>query len=137
MVSEGRPKILQKPSKIHPGTFQSCFECMCVPLDHQNGAKMVPRTSKVSQNGDPRTLKGKENQQYPMTNPAIKKLYSKHCSLNFNPGNPSNPANPFSLQISSQLVTRGAGGRGEALGSAPTPQGVKGVPIPQMQFLSS
>ena len=36
--------------------------------------------------------------------------------------------NPFSLQISSQLVTIGAGGRGEALRSAPTPQGVKGVP---------
>ena len=33
------------------------------------------------------------------------------------------PANPFSLQISSQLVARGAGGRGEALGSAPTPEG--------------
>ncbi len=40
------------------------------------------------------------------------KIYSEQCSLNFN----SNPANPFSLQISSQLVTRGAGGRGEALG---------------------
>ena len=58
-----------------------------------------------------------------MTNPATKKLYCKQCSLDFNPGNLSNPANPFSLQISSQLVTRGAGGRGEALGSAHTPQG--------------
>ena len=114
MVSEGRPKILQKSSKVHPGTLQRSFECMCVPLDHQNGAKMAPRTSKVSQNGDPRTLKGNKNQQHPMTNPATKKLYSKQCSLNFNPGNPSNPANPSSLQISSQLVTRGAGGRGEA-----------------------
>ena len=47
-----------------------------------------------------------------MTSPAAKKIYSKQCSLNFN----ANPANPFSLQISSQLVTRGAGGRGEALG---------------------
>ena len=51
------------------------------------------------------------------------------------PGNLSNPANPSSLQITSQLVARGAGGRGEALRSAPTPQGVKGVPIPLMQFL--
>ena len=42
----------------------------------------------------------------------------------------------FSLQISRPLVTRGAGGRGEALRSAPTPQGVKGVPIPLMQFLN-
>ena len=31
------------------------------------------------------------------------------------PGNLSNPANPSSLQITSQLVARGAGGRGEAL----------------------
>ena len=61
-----------------------------------------------------------------MTNPATKKLYSKQCSLNFNPGNPSNPANPFSLQISSQLVTRGAGGRGEALGIRPHPAGCEG-----------
>ena len=116
MVSEGRLKILQKSSKVHPGTLQRSFECMCVPLDHQNGAKMAPRTSKVSQNGDPRTVKGNDNQQYPMKNAATKKLYSKHCSLNFNPGNPSNPANPFRLQISSQLVTRGTGGRGEELG---------------------
>ena len=66
----------------------------------------------MSQNGDPRTLKEDENQQCPMTSAAAKKIYSKQCSLNFN----ANPANPFSLQISSQLVTRGAGGRGEALG---------------------
>ena len=58
MVSNGGPKIHQKSSKIHPGTFQGSFECICVPLDHQNGAKMVPRTSKVSQNGDPKTLTG-------------------------------------------------------------------------------
>ena len=31
------------------------------------------------------------------------------------PGNLSNPANPSSLQITSRLVARGAGGRGEAL----------------------
>ena len=112
MVSEGGPKIHQKSPKIHPGTFQVSFECICVPLDHQNGGKMVPRTSKVSQNGDPRTLKGHKNQQHPMANPGTKKLYSKQCSLNFNPER--NPANPFTLQISSQLVTRGTGGRGEA-----------------------
>ena len=72
MVYNGGPKIHQKSSKIHPGTFQGSFDCICVPLDHQNGAKMVPRTSKVSQNGDPRTLKGDKNQQYPMTNLAQK-----------------------------------------------------------------
>ena len=73
MVSEGGPKIHQKSSKIHPGTFQGSFECICVPLGHQNGAKMAPGTSKVSQNGNPRALKGDKNQQYLMTNPATKK----------------------------------------------------------------
>ena len=51
--------------------------------------------------------------------------------------NPANLSNPSSLQINSQPVAEGAGGRGEALESAPTPQGVKGVPIPLMQFLRS
>ena len=50
----------------------------------------------MTQNCDPRTLK----------------IYSKQCSLNFK--SEKNPANPFTLQVSSQLVTRGAGGRGEA-----------------------
>ena len=76
----------QNPSKIHPGTFQSSFECTCVPLDHQHCAKMVPRTSKVSQNGDARTLKEDENQQCPITSAAAKKIHSKQCSLNFNEG---------------------------------------------------
>ena len=57
MVSNCGPKIHQKSLKIHPETFWGSFECICVPLDHQNGAKMVPRNSKLSQNGDPRTLK--------------------------------------------------------------------------------
>ena len=72
MVSEGGPKIDQKPSKIHPGTFQGSFHCICVPLDYQNGAKVIPTSSKVTQNGNPRTLKGDKNQQYLMTNPATK-----------------------------------------------------------------
>ena len=37
--------------------------------------------------------------------------------------NTANLSNPSSLQINSQLVAWGAGGRGEALVSAPTPQG--------------
>ena len=52
------------------------------------------------------------------------------------PGNLSNPANPSSLQATRQLVARGAGGRGEALRSAPTPQGVKGVPLAAACFWS-
>ena len=39
--------------------------------------------------------------------------------------NPANLSNPSSLQITNQLVARGAGGRGEALRSAPTPQGYR------------
>ena len=42
--------------------------------------------------------------------------------------NPANLSNPSSLQINSQLVARGAGGRGEALGIRPHPKGVQGVP---------
>ena len=115
MVSEGRPKILQKSSKVHPGTLQRCFECMCVPLEHQNGAKWPqgpPKWAKMVIQEPWKEIKI-NNIQWQILPP--KKLYSKQCSLDFNPGNPSNPANPFSLQISSQLVTRGAGGRGEAL----------------------
>ena len=81
MVSEGHPKIHQKSSKIHPGTFQGSFECICVPLGHQNGAKMVPRASKVSQNGNPRTLKENKNQQYLVTNPATKKYILNNAPL--------------------------------------------------------
>jgi hypothetical protein len=43
--------------------------------------------------------------------------------------NPANLSNPSSLQINSQLVAIGAGGRGEALISAPTPSGVQGVSL--------
>ena len=45
--------------------------------------------------------------------------------IDFNPG-VSILTNAFSLQISRTLITKGAGGRGEALRSAPTPQGVTG-----------
>ena len=61
-----------------------------------------------------------------MTNCVTKKsAYFKQCSIDFNPGNPSNPTNPCSQQVNSQLITRGAGGRGEALRSAPTPKGYR------------
>ena len=112
LVSKGGPEIHQKSSKILPGTFQGSLECICVPLDHQNGAKMVPRTSKLS---DSRTLKGDKVNNIQWQIMSQKGVYFKQCSIDFNPGNPSNPAYPCNLQISSQLVTRGAGGRGEAL----------------------
>ena len=64
--------------------------------------------------GDP-----KRSQKSTQSNPRV---YSKQiCTLRFYPLisileiSFSIPANPCSLQISSQLVARGAGGRGEAL----------------------
>ena len=93
LVSKGVPKIHQKSSKIHPGTFQGSFERTCVPLDHQNGAKLIPRTSKLNQNCDPRTLKGDKINNIQWQIVLQKSVYFKQCSIDFNPGNPSNPAN--------------------------------------------
>ena len=45
---------------------------------------------------------------------------NKHRSLDFNHGNPSLPADAFSLKISSQRLTRGAGGRDEAFSTLMT-----------------
>ena len=123
MVSKGGPKISQKSSKINPGTFQGSFECICVPLDHQNGAKMVPRTSKLSQNGDPRALRRDKIKNIQWQIVLQKSVYFKQCSTYFIPGSLANPTNPSSLQISGHLAARGAGGRGEALRSDPTLQG--------------
>ena len=92
---------LSKIIKIHPGTFQGPSECICDPLDCKMVPKWCPRTSKWSQNGHLRTLKGNENQQNPITNYVTKSLYLEQCSIDFNPGNLSNPANPSSVQITS------------------------------------
>ena len=83
----------------------------------QNGAKMVPKDLQMDpkwSSGDPKSSKKsiKSNNQ----------LYNKQfvfvCSClsidSILETSFSIPANPFNLQISSQLVTRGAGGRGEA-----------------------
>ena len=41
--------------------------------DLQNDAKIVSRTSKLSQNDDPSSLTGDKNQQYPITNHVTQK----------------------------------------------------------------
>ena len=97
MVSKGGPKIHQKSLKSHPGTFQGSFECICVPLDHKNNAKMIRRTSKSNQNGDPRTVKGHIKSTISNCKSCHKKLHSEQCPFDFNPGNPCNPAEMINL----------------------------------------
>ena len=120
MVSKGGPKIHQKSLKIQLGSCQGPSVCICDPRDCKMVPKCCPRTSKWRQNGHLGTLKGVKNKQNPVTN--VNQVYSKQIhSLRFYAWisiletSFSIPANPCSLQISSQLVARGAGGRGEAL----------------------
>ena len=118
MVSGGGPKIHQKSKKIHPGTFQGPSVCICDPLDCKMVPKWWPRTFKCTQNDDLGTLKVAKNQQHQIIQHKQKHVYIVHfCPLiSILETSFSIPANPFSLLISSQLVARGAGGRGEALG---------------------
>ena len=117
MVSRGVPKMFQKSLKIHPGTFQSPSVCIRDPLDCKMVPKWCPRTSKMTPkwtSGDPKKAKNSttcNNQVY------NKEIYIFHFLIDFNPGNKFfYSCQSFSLQISRPLVTRGAGGRGEALG---------------------
>ena len=112
MVSNGGPKIHQKSSKMHPGTLRGLPECICAPLDHQNGLQRPPNGPKMVP-GDPKKTEKltKSNNQ----------MYNKHIyifdfyqlisilQICF-----SIAANPCNLQISSQLVAKGAGGRGRS-----------------------
>ena len=120
MVSRGTPKIHQKSLKIHFGTFQGPSVCICDPLDCKMVPKWCPRTSKWIQNGHLGTLKGVKNQQNPIIRYIVNRFILFVFFNGFQSWKPvfSIPANPCSLQISSQLVARGAGGRGEALRSA-------------------
>ena len=117
LVSKGGPKIHQKSLKIHSGTFKGPSQRICDPIDCKMIPKWCPKTSKWSKNGHLGTLK--RSQKSTQSDPRV---YSKQiCTLRFYPLisileiSFSIPANPCSLQISSQLVARGAGGRGEAL----------------------
>ena len=48
MVSNGGRKIDLKSIKIQPGTIQDLPECICAPLDHQNGAKVVSKDFQIN-----------------------------------------------------------------------------------------
>ena len=117
MVSKGGPQIHQKSLKIQFGTFQYPCVCNCDPLDWKIVPKCCPGTSKWIQNGHLGTLKGVKNQQ----NAVIRYIVNRIILFVFYPWiwiletSFSIPANSCSLQISSQLVARGPGGRGEAL----------------------
>ena len=117
LVSKGRPNIHQKSLKIHLGTFQGPSVCIGDPLDCKIVPKWCPRTSKWIQNGHLGTLKGVKNQHNPIIKHIANWLYTLRCYPLISILEISSwiPANPCSLQISSQLVARGAGGRGEAL----------------------
>ena len=51
--------------------------------------------------------------------------------------NPANLSNPSSLQINSQPVAEGAGGRGEALEIRPHPAGEQGVSLASLGAVPS
>ena len=127
MLSEAGPNNHQKLFKIHPGSFQDPSECICARFHHQHGIEIVPMTSKWTQHCYSRAMKGDENRQSSVKTCVTQSSYVEKYSTNFNHGNLPNSSTPFRLQITSRLVTRGAGGRGEALRIRPHPAGVKGV----------
>ena len=49
MVSNGGPKIHQKPSKIHPWTPKGPPECTLATNDSQSNAKVPPQDLKMLQ----------------------------------------------------------------------------------------
>ena len=89
--------------------------------------KWCPKTPKYSKNGPPRPRRINKSERKPTeTNWQLLKqnqpnllgkifLIAKFSNA-FNLANLRNPADPSNLQISSQLVARGAGGRGGAFG---------------------
>ena len=125
------PKNHQKSSKIDVGTFWDPIECTCAPNDHQNDTKVVPQDPKLLPKWCPRSrtihksgCKSAWNQISILLICECRFAWThfKFCKILNN----ANPADPFRFQMTNLLLARGAGGRGEALRSAPTPQGVKG-----------
>ena len=103
-------KSILGPSRVH----------LCASVTHliakwcQNGAQGPPRWLK---NGHLGTLKGAKNSTKSSYQVYNKEIYIFNVLIDFNPGNKFfYSCQSFSLQISRPLVTRGAGGRGEALG---------------------
>ena len=105
MVAREGPKIHQKSPKVNPGTLQGSSVCIFTQLDHQNASQGHPYDRKRS-SGD------SNSGVYPAI---VRGLQVSTLSGQLN----WIVANPAYLQIlhSPQVaITRGAGGRGEALG---------------------
>ena len=121
MVARGGPKIHQKSWKVNPGTLQGSSVCIFTQLDHQNASQGHPYDRKRS-SGD------SNSGVYPAI---VRGLQVSTLSGQLN----WIVANPAYLQIlhSPQVaITRGAGGRGEALGirragAKLQPHGVSGL----------
>ena len=79
------PKMSQKSSKIHPGTFQGPFVCICDSLDCKMVPKWCSRTSKMIQNGHLGTLKGANNSTKPNNHVYNKQIQICHFLIDFNP----------------------------------------------------
>ena len=101
--------------KSTPNCWKSILvpsECTFAPNDHPNNEKVVSQDPECLKTGPPRPRKINKSVKQNKWN-LLEKRYAIPAFLNdFNPANLSNPS---SLQINSQPVAEGAGGRGEAL----------------------
>ena len=101
--------------KSTPNCWKSILvpsECTFAPNDHPNNEKVVSQDPECLKTGPPRPRKINKSVKQNKWN-LLEKMYAIPAFLNdFNPANLSNPS---SLQINSQPVAEGAGGRGEAL----------------------
>ena len=110
---EGSPIGDAKSIKNHQKSILVPSEWTLAPNDHQNNEKVVSQDPECLKNGLPRPRKINKSVKQNEWNLLEKNYAIPEFSNDFNPTNLSNPS---SLQINSQLVARGAGGRGEALG---------------------
>ena len=124
------------PPKIIKNQFRHPLGTPWVHMCPTWSPKWCPWTSKRTQNGPLETQKTTEFNKKSNIQQAY--LYFQFYNLISTLQTVfSIPANPCSQQIRSQLVARGAGGRGEALRSAPTPQGVTGRAKPEVRSSGS
>ena len=128
--AEGSPMGDPKSIKNHWKSILVPSEWTLAPTDPQNNEKVVSRDPECLRNGLPRPRKINKSERKP-TGPNWQLLKQNDSNLlgkmflitqfsnASNPANLWNPAAPSDLQISSQLVARGAGGRGGAFRNPP------------------